>query len=404
MRKLIPIVLCLFMVLALVGCGQTAAPAESSAAPETSQAVVEESTAPATSQPAEESTAAVEKKTIGFYSDAADDYYKVLVETFTELSKADPECDWEVTSVVGASTAAEQLAAVENFITAGCDAICVIQNNADTTSECIAKAKDAGIPYFGACHNFSQVANAKDAAGSCCYDFVQAGVYAGEDALARGVKNVIMIEGVLGQGSAGAQSLGFIKAYEDAGKDIGGQTSTEYATNKPVNGGGKDLNIVLWASGNWMADPAKKIMTDAITSLGADGWDGAYVQNDEMMDGVIQAIQEAGLNPADYWLGASNGKEKSWTWVKDGTTKMDVNQTAALEGDVIYQQVKAYFAGETYRKYIHPYLTPFNTEDIASKQLLPFSDVAEYIKQRTEGKFVYDLNDPKFIDNPGYAG
>jgi ABC-type sugar transport system substrate-binding protein len=183
MRKLIPIVLCLAMVLALVGCGQTAAPAESSKAPETSAAAVE-SKAPETSQAAEESTPAVEKKTIGFYSDAADDYYKVLVDTFTELSKADPECDWEVVPVVGTSTAADQLKAVEDFITSGCDAICVIQNNADTTSECIAKCKDAGVPYFGACHNFSQVANAKDAAGSCCYDFVQAGVYAGEDLLA----------------------------------------------------------------------------------------------------------------------------------------------------------------------------------------------------------------------------
>jgi len=403
MRKLIPIVLCLTMVLALVGCGQSAAPAETSKAPETSNAAAEESAAPATSQATEESTGSAQKKSIGVYSDAADDYYKVLVETFTELSKQDPDCDWEVTSVVGASTAAEQLAAVENFITSKMDAIVVIQNNADTTSECITKAKDAGIPYFGACHDFSSVSNAKDAAGSCCYDFVQAGVYAGEDAIKHKIKNVIMIEGVLGQGSAGAQSLGFIKAYEDAKLDIGKQTSTEYATNKPVNGGGADMNIVLWASGNWMADPAKKIMTDAITSLGADGWDGAYVQNDEMMDGVIQAIQEAGLNPSDYWLGASNGKEKSWDWVKNGTTTMDVNQTAALEGDVIYQQVKAYFAGQTYRKYIHPYLTPFNTDDIASKQLLPFSDVDEYIKQRGEGKFVYDINDAKFIDNAGYA-
>jgi ABC-type sugar transport system substrate-binding protein len=396
MRKLIPIVLCLAMVLALVGCGQTTAPAESSKAPETSAAV--ESAAPETSQAAEESAPAMEKKTVGFYSDASDDYYKVLVDTFTELSKADPECDWDVVPVVGTSTAADQLKAVEDFITSGCDAICVIQNNADTTSECIAKCKDAGIPYFGAVHSFASVSNAKDAAGSCGYDFVEAGVYAGENAIQHDVKKVIMIEGVLGQGTAGAQSLGFIKAYADAGKDIGSLSAEEYATQKPTDGGGADLSVVFWASGNWFADPAKKAMTDAITSLGKDGFDGAYVQNDEMMDGVIQAIQEAGLNPADYWLGASNGKEKSWTWVKDGTTKMDVNQTAALEGDVVYQQVKAYFAGKEYRKYIHPYLTPFTTEDIASKALIPFSDVAEYIKQRTEGKFVYDISDAKFVD------
>ncbi len=399
MRKLIPIMLCLVMVLmVLAGC-QSAAPAET---PKTVESAAPAESKEATpSQSTEESKGATETKKIGFYSDAADDYYKVLVETFTKLGELDPECNWEVTSVVGASTAAEQLAAVENFITAGMDAICVIQNNADTTSECIAKAKEAGVPYFGVCHDFSQASKAKDAAGGCCYDFVLSGIYAGQDALSRGIKKVIMIEGVLGQGSAGAQSLGFIQAYEDAGLDIGGQTAVEYATNKPLKGG-KDLEIVLWASGNWMADPAKKIMTDAITSLGPNGWDGAYVQNDEMMDGAIQAIQEAGLDPSDYWLGASNGKEKSWTWVKEGTTTMDVNQTAALEGDVVYQQVKAYFAGQSYRKYIHPYLTPFSKDDIDSKQLLPFSDVEEYIAQRNAGKFVYDINDPKFADNKGF--
>lgn len=401
MRKLIPIMLCLVMVLmVLVGCQQQAAPAESPK-PAESAAPAESKEAPPSQSTEESKGDATEVKKIGFYSDASDDYYKVLVETFTKLGELDPECNWEVTSVVGASTAAEQLAAVENFITAGMDAICVIQNNADTTSECIAKAKEAGIPYFGVVHDFSSVSNAKDAAGACGYDFVQSGVYAGQDALSRGVKRVIMIEGVLGQGTAGAQSLGFIKAYEDAGLDIGNQTAEEYATNKPLKGG-KDLEIVLWASGNWFADPAKKIMTDAITSLGPNGWDGAYVQNDEMMDGAIQAIQEAGLDPSNYWLGASNGKEKSWDWVKKGITTMDVNQTAALEGDVVYQQVKAYFKGEPYRKYIHPYLTPFSKDDIDTKQLLPFSDVEEYIAQRNAGKFVYDINDPKFLDNKGF--
>ena len=85
------------------------------------------------------------------------------------------ECDWNIDYKVGQNTAAEQLQAVEDFITAGYDAIVVIQNSPDTTSECITKCKDAGIPYFGAAHYFGQVPNAKDAAGSCCYDFIEAG-------------------------------------------------------------------------------------------------------------------------------------------------------------------------------------------------------------------------------------
>jgi ABC-type sugar transport system substrate-binding protein len=342
-----------------------------------------------------------DKKVIGFYADNVDSYYKAISDTLIALAEQDKEVDWEVTVVTGTGAASEQLDAVQNFITAKVDAIAVIQNNPNTTSECIAMAKDAGIPYFGMTHDFSSVPNAKDATASCCYDFVQSGVYAGEDALARGIKRVIMVEGVLGQGSAAAQSLGFIRAYEDAGKDIGPLSAQQLAADKPTEGGA-DLQIVLWASGGWMADSAKAIMTDAITSLGPDGFDGAYVQNDPMMEGAIQALQEAGLDPADYWLGASNGREISWQWAKDKVVTMDVNQAATLEGDVLYQQLKAFFAGKDFRKYIHPYLTPYSVDNINSLALLPFSDTPEYVKQRNEGKFVYDINDPKFIDNPGF--
>lgn len=395
------ILVLLISLLLLVGLISGCQPAEQASPQEPQSEQAQETPAPAETPAAEEPAGEVQKKDIGFYMDASDDYYKIIGETLTTLADMDPECDWNINIVVGQSTAAEQLNAVNDFIVSGYDAIIVIQNNADTTSECIELCKQAGIPYFGATHDFSHVPNAADAAGSICYDFEQAGVYAGEDALARGAKRIIMIEGVLGQGTAGAQSLGFIKAYENAGKDIGGMTAEEFATQKP-KGGGADLEIVAWGSGNWFAEPAKKLMTDFITSLGPDGWDGAYVQNDEMMDGAIQAIQEAGLNPSDYWLGASNGKEKSWEWVRNKVTTMDVNQTAALEGDALYQQLKAYFNGEEYRKYIHPYLTPFNIDNIDQVALVPFSDVNEYIKQRSEGKFVYDINDPKFLDNPGY--
>ena len=110
----------------------------------------------------------------------------MLVETFTKLGELDPECNWGVTTL-WVCTAAEQLAAVENFITAGMDAICVIQNNADTTSECIAKAKEAGV-RASACARLFAGEQREDAAGSCCYDFVLSGIYAGQDALSRGIK------------------------------------------------------------------------------------------------------------------------------------------------------------------------------------------------------------------------
>ncbi|MDD3776201.1 MAG: sugar ABC transporter substrate-binding protein [Actinomycetota bacterium] len=405
------IVVALAITFSFAGC-TAQAPAEEAAEAPAEEPAAEEPAAeepaaeePAAEEPAaEEPAAEVQTLDIGFYADGADSYYQVMVDTMQACADADPETEWTIDYKVGQNTAAEQLQAVEDFITAGYDAIVVIQNSADTTSECITKCQAAGIPYFGAAHSFASAPNATDAAGSCCYNFVEAGVYAGEDALARGVKKVINIEGQLGQGSAGAQTLGFLKAYEDAGMSLGGPTAEEVATKKTEASldGTQDIEVVFWASGGWFSDPAQKAMTDAITSLGVDGFDGAYVQNDPMMEGVLMAMEEAGLNSSDYWLGASNGREISWQWVKDGVITMDVNQTAALEGDTLYQQVKAHFNGDEYRKYIHPYLTPYNVDNINDVALVPFSDVDAYMAGREAGDFVTDINDPKFVDQEGF--
>lgn len=407
MKKIIAILVCVVMSVALFAAC-TAAPAASEApASEAPASEAPASEAPASEAPASEEPAGeVQKLSIGFYADAADSYYQVMNESLQACAAQDPACDWTVDYKVGQSTADEQLKAVEDFITAGYDAIIVIQNNVDTTSECIQKCVDAGIPYFGAAHDFSTAANAKDAAGSCCYDFIQAGVYAGDDAASREVKKVIMIEGVLGQGSAGAQTLGFLQAYEDAGKNLGGVSAVDLATKKSEakQDGTQEIEVVFWASGNWAADPAQKAMTDAITSLGADGFDGVYVQNNPMTEGVIAAMTDAGLNPADYWIGSSNGREISWNWAKEGTITMDVNQAASLEGSTLYQQIKAYFNNAEYRKYIHPYLTPYNKDNIneVESSLIPFSDVDAFVKGMQDGTFVTDINDALFTDIEGY--
>ena len=247
-------------------------------------------------------------KVIGYYMDAADDFYKAGFEVFKTL--ADRQ-GWTVLDVVGQGTAPEQIAAVENFITQGVDALLVVQNSPETTSQTLKLAKAAGIPEFHLTHN---PPNEPGLAGFAGYDWVYIGELAGKSAIQHGVKRVIMIEGKLGQGTAAGQTEGFLKAYKDAGKDIG-----NLAQNVGVKGaGGKDLQVVFWGSGGWFADPAKKVMQDAITSLGPDGFDGAYVENDEMMAGALQAMQEAGVDPSKYWLGSSNGKEKSWAWVAEG--------------------------------------------------------------------------------------
>ena len=330
-------------------------------------------------------------KVIGYYMDASDDFYKAGFEVFKTLAEGE---GWTVLDVVGQGTAPEQIAAVENFITQGVDALLVVQNSPETTSKTLKLAKDAGIPEFHLTHN---PPNEPGLAGFAGYDWVYIGKLAGESAMKHNVKKVIMIEGKLGQGTAAGQTQGFLESYKDAGKDIG-----NLADNVGVKGaGGKDLQVVFWGSGGWFADPAKKVMQDAITSLGPDGFDGAYVENDEMMAGALQAMQEAGLDPSKYWLGSSNGKEKSWKWVKDGTTTMDVNETATLEADAAFQQIKAHFAGKPYKKAIFVPVIPFNTQDINVDKLVPFFH-DDFFKKRAAGAFIDDINDPSFREQPGY--
>jgi ABC-type sugar transport system substrate-binding protein len=405
MKKILMIALIAVLAVGLIACTSTT-PAESSEAASSEAASSEAATESASEAASEEASGEVITLDIGFYADGADSYYQAIDDVLVALADQDPECDWTVNYKVGQNTAAEQLQAVEDFITSGYDVIIVIQNSVDTTSECITKCVEAGIPYFGAGHNFASASNASDAAGSCCYNFVDEGYYCGDFAYNEGASKLIMIEGQLGQGSASDQTLGYLQAYEDAGASLGGVTAEELATEKDgaTLDGTQEIEVVGWASGGWFADPAQKAMTDFITSLGADGFDSVYAQNDPMMEGVLAAIEDAGLNPSDYTLSAGNGREISWQWVQDGTIKADVNQPATMEGCVLYQQIKAWAQGEEYRKYIHPYLTGYDVNNITEvlPTLIPFTDTANFVEGYNSGAFVTDINDPLFTDIEGY--
>jgi len=338
-----------------------------------------------------EASGAKPTKVIGYYMDNSDDYYKAGFQVFKALAAKE---GWQVLDVVGQGTAPEQISAVENFITQKVDAIVVVQNSPQTTSETLAKAHAAGIPEFHLTHN---PPNEAGLAGFAGFDWVYDGELAGQSAMKHNVKRLVMIEGKLGQGTAAGQTQGFLQAYQKAGKDIG-----DLLKNVGVKGaGGKDLQVVFWGSGGWFADPAKKVMQDAITSLGPDGFDGAYVQNDEMMTGALQAIQEAGLDPSKYWLGASNGKEKSWDWVQKGLVTMDVNQCPTLEADIAYQQIKANFAGKPYKKAVYVNFLPYTKDTIDRNKLIPWI-LDDYMAKRAQNAFVYDINNPVFRANPDY--
>jgi ABC-type sugar transport system substrate-binding protein len=337
-------------------------------------------------------TFAAGKKVIGYYMDAADDYYKAGFQVFKALAT---QAGWDVLDVVGQGTAPEQLAAVENFITQKVDALVVVQNSPETTSECLKEAYAAGIPEFHLTHN---PPNEPGLAGFAGFDWVYDGHLAGKSAIKHGAKRIIMIEGKLGQGTAAGQTQGFLEEYRDQGKDIGNLLEAVGVRGA----GGKDLQVVFWGSGGWFADPAKKVMQDAITTLGPDGFDGAYVENDDMMKGAIEAMQEAGLDPSKYWLGSSNGREDSWGWVAKGLETFDVSESPTLEADICFQQISDYFAKKAYPKAVFVHLLPFDKQTMDVNKLIPWN-TADYMKKRVEHAFIYAITDPEFKTNKAYS-
>ncbi len=70
-----------------------------------------------------------------------------------------------------------------------------------------------------------------------------------------------------------------------------------------------------------------------------------------MMTGALQAMQEAGLDTSKYWLGASNGKEKSWDWVATGHDHHGREPVPdAWKPTSPTSMIKADFAGKPHKK------------------------------------------------------
>lgn len=313
-----------------------------------------------------ETPAKTAKKTVGYFKAAVDDYYKAGWDVFKALAEKE---GWELQEIMGDGTDAKMLAGVEDLIAQKKDAIVCVQTTSAAGGEVAKKAKEAGIPFYSLTHQ-PQAIEGFEPTGASCYDWVTTGIYGGKSAVEYGAKKIIMIEGVQGQGTAAGQTIGFQQAYSDAGVDV---------------------EIVFTGYGNWFAQGGQKAMDDAIAAVGAKGFDGVYVHNDEMLDGALQSMKNAGLDPSKYWMGSSNGKEKSWQWVKDGLVTMDVNQTPTLEADLVFQMIKAEFEGKPYKHYVYSILKPYTKDSM--ENLVPYIK-DDYMTGRAAGKFTFDINDP----------
>jgi ribose transport system substrate-binding protein len=217
---------------------------------------------------------------------------------------------------------AAQIAAVNNFIDQGFDAVIVNANNTAAFGSVVRKANDAGVVLL----SFDNVIDSPDQI-SINVDQKGLGVSAGQFLLERapadGPLNFLHVRGPAGQPVDVARNVGFHEAIDASGREVS----------------------VVDVVGNWAPGDAQKVTADAIAAGGV--FDGIYVQGGSQ--GTATAMLDAGKFIVPITGETENGyrllcNEKNLTCQSGGTGPAQSSVTikaaiAALKGDKIPQEI-----------------------------------------------------------------
>lgn len=248
MKKLIAVLLAVVMIMALVACTAKPAPA---AAPAKADKLIK----------------------VGFAQCKADesDWRKANTKSVQDAFSKDN--GFELILADSNNDAAKQVADVQGFIDSEVDYIVIAAVNVDGWDTVLKNAKAANIPVI----LMDRTINASEDLYVCWIGggFYNEGVKA-TDWMAKRFKGAKDVGVVNLQGQLGASAqVGRSKALDDG-----------LAANS-------NWKLVARQTGEWSTDKAKEIMASWIQQYG-DDIDVVYAENDNMADGAIQALTEAG--------------------------------------------------------------------------------------------------------------
>lgn len=163
-----------------------------------------------------------------------------------------------------------QASQIDQYISAGVDAIVVLPVQADSLEPQVAAAAAAGIPLI----DTNTSLNSEMLAGSVQPDDVAAGEQEARMMMEElgGKGNIVILQGVLGGSGQLNRSIGIEKVL------------AEYP----------DVKVLAQDTANWKRDEAVNKMSNWISAFG-DDIDGVIAQNDDMGLGALQALREAGI-------------------------------------------------------------------------------------------------------------
>lgn len=224
------------------------------------------------SSPASSSKKSGDLIKVGFAQCKADESDWRKANTKSVQDAISKENGFELILADSNNDAAKQVADVQGFIDQEVDYIVIAAVNVDGWDTVLKNAKDAGIPVI----LMDRTINASEDLYKCWLGggFYDEGVKATDWMTKRfsgGIPaNIVHLQGQLG---ASAQ-VGRTQALEDAIDKNG-------------------WKLLAQQTGDWSTDTAKEIMASWIQQYG-DDIKCVYAENDNMADGAIQALEEAG--------------------------------------------------------------------------------------------------------------
>jgi ribose transport system substrate-binding protein len=224
------------------------------------------------------------KVKIAFSAPAADHGWMAAVTKFAK-SQAEQYDDVEFIATEGAADSANQIAQVESLIARDPDVLVILPNEGGALTQVAQQAMEAGIQVVNVDREFTSPSAYRTLIGGDNYGIgFQAGNYIADELKCQG--NVVEIQGIAGISVTTDRSKGFTDAIQ---KCKGG------------------LKVVASQPADFVPDKGQAVMQNILQAQ--KDIDAVYTHDDDMAQGVVAAIKEAGRDKEMFVTGAGGSKQ-----------------------------------------------------------------------------------------------
>ena len=266
----------------------------------------------------------VDKPVIGFIPMTLNNEYFITMVNGAEQKAAELGIELNVQAGDQHASAAEQLTIVENMITSGVDAICIVPSSSEGLAAALKKCKEANIPVI----NLDTKLDAeilKEA--GVTVPFYGTDNYAGAKSAGEYVKanfnpgtKTAILTGIEGQQNAADRRNGFIEGAGDAIEVVAEQSANwevdqGYAATQNILTANPDVELIYCGNDGMAIGAVRAVKeankTDQIKVIGFDGISEALnmIVSGELYGSVAQFPAEMGILGVENAVKLINGEE-----------------------------------------------------------------------------------------------